>query len=55
MSEKLTLLQINDTHAYLESHHELFWNGKEALYKEVGVYRICRQKTPAIYLNMKID
>ncbi len=38
MSKKLTLLQINDTHAYLESHQELFWNGKEAVYKEVGGY-----------------
>ena len=38
MSKNLTLLQINDTHAYLESHQELFWKGKEALYKEVGGY-----------------
>ena len=38
MSKNLTLLQINDTHAYLESHQELFWNGKKAMYKEVGGY-----------------
>lgn len=38
MRKNLTLLQINDTHAYLESHQELFWNGKQAMYKEVGGY-----------------
>jgi len=38
MSKDLTLLQINDTHAYLESHQELFWNGKNPIYKEVGGY-----------------
>ncbi|MFW6271008.1 MAG: metallophosphoesterase, partial [Bacillota bacterium] len=38
MSKNLTLLQINDTHAYMESHQELFWNGKQAEYKEVGGY-----------------
>ncbi len=38
MNKSLTLLQINDTHAYLESHQELFWKGKEAVYKKVGGY-----------------
>ncbi len=38
MSKNLTLLQINDTHAYLEIHQELFWNGQEPIYKEVGGY-----------------
>ena len=38
MSKNLTLLQINDTHAYLESHQELFWDGENPIYKEVGGY-----------------
>ena len=38
MSKNLTLLQINDTHAYIKIHQELFWNGKEAMYREVGGY-----------------
>ncbi|MFW5988283.1 MAG: hypothetical protein ACOCQA_02455 [bacterium] len=38
MRKNLTLMQLNDTHAYLESHQKLFWNGKYAMYKEVGGY-----------------
>ena len=34
----LTLLQINDTHGYLEPHPELFWNGGNAEYRVSGGY-----------------
>lgn len=34
----ITLLQINDTHGYLESHPELFWQGGHAEYRTVGGY-----------------
>lgn len=34
----LTLLQINDTHGYLESHQELFWSGGHAVYRVAGGY-----------------
>ena len=27
---RLAILQINDTHGYLEPHPELFWRGGEA-------------------------
>lgn len=34
----ITLLQINDTHGYLESHPELFWQGGQAVYRTAGGY-----------------
>ncbi|MDP2053858.1 MAG: bifunctional metallophosphatase/5'-nucleotidase [Acidobacteriota bacterium] len=37
-SAKLTILQINDTHGYLEPHHELFWQGDRAEYRSAGGY-----------------
>ena len=38
MNRRLTLLQINDTHGYLEPHPEHFWEGDEAVYREAGGY-----------------
>ncbi len=35
---KLTILQINDTHGYLEPHPELFWQGDQAEYRTAGGY-----------------
>jgi len=32
----LTILQINDTHGYLEPHPELFWQGDRAEYRTMG-------------------
>ena len=37
-SEKVTILQINDTHAYFELHNELFWVGNRAVYRKAGGY-----------------
>ncbi len=34
----ITLLQINDTHGYLEPHPELFWHGDRAEYRTSGGY-----------------
>ena len=34
----ITLLQINDTHGYLEPHPELFWAGLQAEYRTAGGY-----------------
>ncbi len=34
----ITLLQINDTHGYLEPHPELFWHGDKAEYRTSGGY-----------------
>lgn len=36
INKKLTLIQMNDSHAYLETHQELFWNGDHAEYREAG-------------------
>jgi 2',3'-cyclic-nucleotide 2'-phosphodiesterase (5'-nucleotidase family) len=42
MSE-LTILQINDSHGYLDMHQELFWSGDHAVYSMAGGYgRIAR-------------
>ena len=37
-NRKLTILQINDTHGYLEPHRELFWQGDKAEYRPSGGY-----------------
>jgi sulfur-oxidizing protein SoxB len=37
-SPTITLLQINDTHGYLEPHPELFWQGGRAVYRTTGGY-----------------
>lgn len=36
MDEDLTILQLNDSHAYLDIHQELFWDGDHAKYKLAG-------------------
>lgn len=36
MPAQLTLVQINDTHAYLDPHYELFWTGHGAEYRRAG-------------------
>lgn len=40
MTEKrgLTIVQINDTHSYLDAHQELFWEGGELSHRVVGGY-----------------
>ncbi|HSJ54224.1 MAG TPA: metallophosphoesterase, partial [Anaerolineae bacterium] len=38
MTQSLTLLQINDTHAYLDVHAELFWTANGAEYRPAGGY-----------------
>ncbi|MGM0469975.1 MAG: bifunctional metallophosphatase/5'-nucleotidase, partial [Promethearchaeati archaeon] len=34
----LTILQMNDSHAYLDLHNEYFWKNGEEIYKKVGGY-----------------
>jgi 2',3'-cyclic-nucleotide 2'-phosphodiesterase (5'-nucleotidase family) len=34
----LTIVQMNDTHAYFDLHQELFWQGDHAVYREAGGY-----------------
>lgn len=36
--QRLTLLQLNDSHAYLDLHQELFWAGGGATYRPAGGY-----------------
>jgi S-sulfosulfanyl-L-cysteine sulfohydrolase len=38
MKEKiqLTILQLNDSHAYLEPHQEMFWDGGDKVYRMAG-------------------
>lgn len=35
---ELTILQINDTHGYLNAHQELFWAGNQCLHRVIGGY-----------------
>ena len=37
-SNKLTILQINDTHGYLEEHQEMFWDADGAKHEKIGGY-----------------
>ena len=34
----LTVIQLNDSHAYFDLHQELFWQGNQATYRQVGGY-----------------
>ncbi len=36
--KRLTILQINDSHGYLDIHPELFWAGGHAVYRPAGGY-----------------
>jgi len=35
---ELTILQMNDSHGYLDLHQELFWDGDHARYELAGGY-----------------
>ena len=37
-SKKLTILQINDTHGYLEEHQEMFWEAGGKRHEKIGGY-----------------
>lgn len=37
-STELSLVQINDVHAYLDLHPELFWEQNKAIYRKAGGY-----------------
>lgn len=34
----LTVVQINDSHAYLDMHQEVFWQGGQTVYRPAGGY-----------------
>lgn len=34
----LTIIQLNDSHAYFELHQEMFWQGGQAVYRPAGGY-----------------
>jgi S-sulfosulfanyl-L-cysteine sulfohydrolase len=34
----LTIVQMNDTHAYFDLHQEMFWEGDHAVYRQAGGY-----------------
>ncbi len=38
VSEQLTIVQMNDSHAYLELHPELFWERGKTVYRPAGGY-----------------
>ena len=38
VSKKLTIVQMNDTHAYFDLHQEMFWQGDRAVYRPAGGY-----------------
>jgi len=37
-SNRITILQMNDSHGYFELHPELYWGGDKAYYKKAGGY-----------------
>ena len=32
----LTVIQLNDSHAYFDLHQEMFWQGGQAVYRPAG-------------------
>ncbi len=43
MGKKLSILQMNDSHGYLDLHNEYFWKNGEQIYRKAGGYgRITR-------------
>ncbi|MFN2355909.1 MAG: hypothetical protein ABR512_15500 [Desulfopila sp.] len=34
----LTVIQLNDSHAYFDLHQEMFWQGAQAVYRPAGGY-----------------
>src|SRR5450759_2149640 len=36
--KSLTIVQMNDTHAYFDVHQEMFWQGDHAIYRQAGGY-----------------
>ena len=34
----LTVMQLNDSHAYFDLHQEMFWQGGQAVYRPAGGY-----------------
>ena len=38
IKRSLTIVQMNDTHAYFDIHQEMFWQGNHAVYREAGGY-----------------
>ncbi|WP_206809998.1 bifunctional metallophosphatase/5'-nucleotidase [Paradesulfitobacterium ferrireducens] len=37
-NRRLTIIQINDVHGYLDLHQELFWQGRQAIFRLAGGY-----------------
>ncbi len=37
-SARLTIVQMNDSHAYFDLHQEMFWEGGQAVYRQAGGY-----------------
>ena len=37
-TQRLTIIQMNDTHAYMDLHPEIFWTGTGAVYRPAGGY-----------------
>ncbi|MER2295303.1 MAG: bifunctional metallophosphatase/5'-nucleotidase [Desemzia incerta] len=38
MGKKITLVQLNDTHSYLEAHNEIFYEDKQPVFRKAGGY-----------------
>jgi len=36
--KSLTIVQLNDSHAYFDLHQEMFWQGSQAIYRPAGGY-----------------
>jgi S-sulfosulfanyl-L-cysteine sulfohydrolase len=49
----ITILQINDTHGYLEPHPELFWKGGHAEYRTSGGFARLRTVFRGVRAEMK--
>ena len=58
-SGNVTLLQINDTHGYIEPHPELVWRGDEGIHPTLGgyariasIFRDTRKERPGAVISL---
>ena len=51
----LTVIQLNDSHAYFDLHQEMFWQGDQTVYRPAGGYARIATLVKQIRLNAQLN